>query len=104
MAINFLTGLDVKGNINLNRKELQNAVIQNLGSQPNTPTPLAGQIYFDTATDQPYYNEDGTTGGWVPFGGDNFYLNGISKSGNTLTFERIRRSKCSALYIWSECF
>ena len=87
MAINFLTGLDVKGNINLNRKELQNAVIQNLGSQPNTPTPLAGQIYFDTATDQPYYNEDGTTGGWVPFGGDNFYLNGISKSGNTLTFE-----------------
>jgi hypothetical protein len=87
MAINFLTGLDVKGNINLNRNELQNAVIQNLGSEPNTPTPLAGQIYFDTTTDQPYYNEDGTTTGWVPFGGNNFYLDGISKSGNTLTFE-----------------
>jgi hypothetical protein len=87
MAINFLTGLDVKGNINLNRNELQNAVIQNLGSEPNTPTPLVGQIYFDTTIGQPYYNEDGTTTGWVPFGGNNFYLDGISKSGNTLTFE-----------------
>jgi len=46
MALNFLTGLDIKGNVNLNQKELQNAVIQNLGTAPTSP--LEGQIYYDT--------------------------------------------------------
>ena len=50
MALNFLTGLNVGGNINLNKKELQNAVIQNLGTAPASP--LEGQIYYDTAVDK----------------------------------------------------
>lgn len=53
MAINFLTGLDVKGNINLNKNELQNAVIQNLATAPASP--LAGQIYFNTTDDKLYF-------------------------------------------------
>lgn len=47
MAVKFLTNLDVKGNISLNKKELQNAAIQNLAVAPGSP--VAGQIYFDTA-------------------------------------------------------
>ena len=59
MAINFLTGLDVKGNINLNKKELQNAVVQNLAAAPGTP--LEGQIYYDTVENKlGYYN-----GAWI---------------------------------------
>tara|TARA_B110000879_G_C11177139_1_gene516593 strand:+ start:1905 stop:3890 length:1986 start_codon:yes stop_codon:yes gene_type:complete len=68
MAINFLTGLDVKGNINLNKKELQNAVVQNLGTAPSSP--LAGQIYYDTVFGKlGYYN-----GGWI-------YLPGADDAG-----------------------
>ena len=62
MALNFLTGLDVKGDINLNKKELQNAVIQNLGTAPSSP--LEGQIYYDSTTgDKKLYFYNGTT--WV---------------------------------------
>ena len=50
MALQFLTGLDVQGNINLSKNELQNAVVQNLAVAPGTP--LAGQIYFDTVLDK----------------------------------------------------
>ena len=56
MAVKFLSGLDVKGvldarsNINLNKSELQNAVIQNLATAPGAP--LAGQIYFNTTSDK----------------------------------------------------
>ena len=68
MAINFLTGLDVKGNINLNKKELQNAVVQNLATAPSSP--LEGQIYYDTAFNKlGYYN-----GGWI-------YLPGADDAG-----------------------
>lgn len=50
MALNFLTGLDIKGNVDLNKKELQNAVIQNLATAPSSP--LEGQIYYNTGEDK----------------------------------------------------
>ena len=70
MAINFLTGLDVKGNINLNRKELQNAVIQNLGTDPTTGN-VIGQIIFNTTDDtlkQYVADTGGGSPGWIEVG------------------------------------
>src|SRR6056300_1887070 len=67
MAISFLTGLDVQGSINLNKNELQNAVIQNLATAPGTPS--EGQIYYDsTAGDKQLYFYNGSS--WIPVSGD----------------------------------
>ena len=52
MAINFLTGLDVKGTVNLNKNELQNAAIQNLATAPATPA--SGQVYLNTVDNNLY--------------------------------------------------
>ena len=61
MAIPFLN------DINLSKNELQNAVIQNLGTAPSNP--LEGQIYFDsTAGDKSLYFWDGSN--WIDVGGD----------------------------------
>ena len=70
MAINFLTGLDVKGNINLNVKELQNAVIQNVGTDPTTNNTI-GRIVFNTTDDtlKQYVADDGSgSAGWIEVG------------------------------------
>ena len=47
MARKFLTAID------LNRNELQNAVVQNLASAPSAP--VEGQLYMDTTTDKLFW-------------------------------------------------
>ena len=59
--------MDYLTNINLNKNELQNAVIQNLSVSPSNPK--TGQIYFNT-TDNLLYQYDGTS--WVPVGADTY--------------------------------
>ena len=61
MALSYLT------DINLNKNELQNAVVQNLGTAPSSPA--EGQIYYDsTANDKQIYVYNGSA--WISVGGD----------------------------------
>ena len=58
MAINFLTGLNIDGNIDLNSNQLKEVRIDNIGS---APTGSLGRIYYDTSSNKlRLYN-----GGWV---------------------------------------
>lgn len=47
--------MNIGVNINLNQHEIQNAIIQNLGSDPGSP--LTGQFWFNTATGKLMYRD-----------------------------------------------
>ena len=85
MSKKFLSGID------LNKCELQNAVIQNLGTAPGTPA--AGQVYFNsTVGDKSIYFYDGTS--WVDVGGD---LRSIV-AGNAISVSGTRDITVNVLY------
>lgn len=76
MSRKYLTPIDLVQN------ELQNAKVQNLGTAPTTPTPVKGQIYFNS-TDNTLYWFDGSvwvaakgTGGAAVSGGAGLVLTG----------------------------
>lgn len=84
MAKSFLTDL------NLNQNELQNAVIQNLASDPSNPYP--GQTYFNTTTNRfrvyngTTWDEMGTGGGTVTsIAAQNATNGGLTVSGSPIT-------------------
>jgi len=82
MAVQFLTGLNVNGNININTNQLQNVVIQPLATDP---AGIDGRIYYNSGTNKlKIYN--GTD--WVAFqtgtDGDTTYeLFGVGSTNGT---------------------
>jgi len=82
--IKFLAGLDIDGNINLNKGQLQSPVIHPLSANPASPT--VGQLYYNTGNSELRIY---TSGGWIPVGADtDNYVDSGTYSGGTLTLER----------------
>lgn len=82
--IKFLAGLDIDGNINLNKGQLQSPVIHPLGSNPSSPA--QGQLYYNTSNAELRIY---TGSAWIPVGADtDNYVTSGSFSGDTLTLQR----------------
>jgi hypothetical protein len=88
MARSFLTGL------NLNKNELLNARIQNLSTAPSTP--VAGQIYFDTDTNQ-LTLWDGTA--WVSLAAGGDVSSQITAAIDALTTDDIEEGEDNLYYL-----
>ena len=84
--IKFLAGLDIDGNINLNKGQLQSAVIHPLASNPSSPA--QGQLYYNTGSDELRIY---TGSAWIAVGADtdNYVDDGsYDASTGTITLER----------------
>lgn len=88
MAKKFLTAIDARSYLDLNKNELRNAAIQNLATPPGTPA--NGQIYYDTDDNLLYYYDSATwqslsTGATLSFGSPSALTVGGSNSDGVAT-------------------
>lgn len=82
--IKYLAGLDIDGNINLNKNSLNNIAIQALASNPASP--VTAQIYYNTSNNELRIY---TGSSWIAVGADtDNYVDGGSYSAGTLTLTR----------------
>lgn len=72
----------VTNHLDLNQKQLKNAVIEKLSTAPTTPTPVAGQIYYNT-TSNSVFIYDGS--GWDKLNDQSMTASGINTALGTIT-------------------